>query len=393
MTAINAEKKELEARGHTVYVFSSAYPRSQEARQKLARENIFPVKSCRVIGRGLTPIARRPGVVEREILSEHPEIREFDVFYVHYEAGCSIAGLRLAKKLGILSVQVMHGREDVGEEKLVPFGLRTIVAVCLNWFHSWYIPHLVRVKRDNYLAGTVARARMWSLMVNHANYTDVVITPSLHFREKLIYYGVVKPVHVLHHGIDDAKLVGELKPTIYNNSRPLEIIWHSRISGEKRVMEFLEALKLAGEMGVEYHLSIYGEGVDEKKAKRYAIKNGLAVDFYGRVSMATLEKAIRKADLDVLVSYGYDTFGMTLIEAAEFGKPVLIADPELTEVLPRGSYKLTASPASADMAKALVEIYEHPEKIEKMSRATLSARPDIRNSVKIKKLLQVFEKH
>ena len=390
VTAINAEKKELEARGHTVFVFSSSYPKSKEVRQKLARENIFPVKSCRIFGRGLTPIARRPGVIEKQLLREHPELKDFDVFYVHYEAGCSIAGLRLAKKLGIRSVQVMHGREDIGEEKLIPHGLRTFVAACLNRFHVWYIPHPVRVKSDNYIATTVARAQMWALMVNHANYADVVITPSSHFREKLVHYGVTKPVHVLHHGIDDEKLAGELKPAVYDNSRPLEIIWHSRISGEKRAMEFLEALKEAGKMGLSYHLSVYGEGVDEKKAKKYVKKNKLNVDFYGRVNMKMLEKAIQKADLDVLVSYGYDTFGMTLIEAAAFGKPVLIADPELTEVLPKGSYILSSSPAPADMAKALVDIYNNPDQITKMSQKILTARPDIKNSVKIDKLLRFF---
>ena len=137
VTSINAQKKELEKRGHTVYVFSSSYKKSKKKLQKLNKSNIFPVKSCRVWGRGLTPIARKPHIIETQILTEHPEIVDFDIFYVHYEAGCSIAGLRLGKKLGIKTIQVMHGREDIGEQNLVPKGFKTFAATMLNLFHSW----------------------------------------------------------------------------------------------------------------------------------------------------------------------------------------------------------------------------------------------------------------
>ncbi|MBR6505435.1 glycosyltransferase [Candidatus Saccharibacteria bacterium] len=392
VTTINAEKKELEARGHTVYVFSSSYPKSAKEREKLAKSCIYPVKSCRVFGRGSAPFARRPAVVERQILREHPEVRDFDVFYAHYEAGCSIAGLRLARKFNIPAVQVMHGREDVGEENLIPFGLRTIVAICLNWFHSWYIPHPVRVGRDDYLATTIARARMWTLMVNHANYADIVITPSQHFRDKLLHYGVSKPVHALHHGIDDAKLKPEISAKTFDGTRPLEIVWHSRVSGEKRIIPFLKALKLADEAGCSYHLSVYGDGTEMKKAQKLVRKLGLNVKFYGNTSLAVIERALQRADLDVLVSYGFDTFGMTLIEAAASGTPAFIADPDLAEVLPKGSYILAPSPDTEGMAKALMEIWRAPRQIEKMSQKMIDYRPEIRNSVKVDKLLKFIEK-
>jgi len=88
VTAINADKAELERRGHTVYIFSSAYPKSQKEKQQLAKKHIYPVKSCRIFGRGLTPIARRPKIIEKELEKTHPELKNFDIFYVPYEAGC-----------------------------------------------------------------------------------------------------------------------------------------------------------------------------------------------------------------------------------------------------------------------------------------------------------------
>ena len=367
VTAINSEKAELERLGHTVYVFSSSYPKDQRTTKKLASEHIFPVPSCKVFGRGLTPIARRPGLIEKWLLKTHPELRGFDIFYSHYEAGCSIAGLRLARRLGISSIQVMYGREDSGEEDLVPFGLRTFVATMLCWFHSWYLPHPTHVHRDKYLATTIARAKMWTLMVNHANVADLVITPSEHFRKKLLHYGVKREIVALHHGSPfekQAKL-----PRSYDPSGPLEIIWHSRVSGEKRILPFLKALGL---VKGRYHLTVYGDGPELKRAKNYAAKHNLNVTFKGLAPLETIKNQIAKSHLDVLVSYNFDTFGMTLVEAANFGVPTFIADPDLSEVLTPGAYFLSTTPAPEQMAAKIDEIISDPASIKAASQAALS---------------------
>ena len=40
VTTITAQKKELESRGHTVYVFSSSYPKTSVEMAKFKKENI-----------------------------------------------------------------------------------------------------------------------------------------------------------------------------------------------------------------------------------------------------------------------------------------------------------------------------------------------------------------
>lgn len=392
VTNIKAEKAELERRGHTVYVFSSAYPRSETELEKLAKEHIFLVPSCKIAGRGVTPIARRPKIVERWILRNHPEVKDFDVFYVHYEAGCSIAGLRLAKALKIYSVQVMHGREDEAEAKLIPFTLRTLVATLLNWFHSWYLPHPIKIRRDNYLADTVAKAKMWTLMVNHANFADIVLTPSEHFRQKLIYYGVDKPIIALPHGIKDDLLGSKPETKTLKEGEALKIIWHSRVSGEKRILPFLEAIRILQYRYKikNYHLAVYGSGADLVPAKQYAKLNRLNVKFYGNTDFDKIWQALKEAHLDVLVSYHYDTFGMVLLEAIATATPTLIADPELVEILPPQSYALTASPKPADIATALLELIQHPDRVHQMSQAIVASTKSIANSHKITQLEKIF---
>ncbi|MBR0424105.1 glycosyltransferase [Candidatus Saccharibacteria bacterium] len=385
VTTISAQKRELERRGHTVYVFSSAYKKSEKELAKLQKENIFPVKSCKFWGRGLTPIARRPKVIEKDLLKSHPELESFDVFYVHYEAGCSIAGLRLGKKLKKRTIQVMHGREDIGEQNLVPFGFKTLVAVLLNWFHSWYLPHPIKVKRDDYLATTIAGSKMWTLMVNHANFADLVLTPSQHFREKLLHYGVKKPVKVLPNGVSDDYFVPDLAPRELAPGESLRIIWHSRVSKEKRILPFLEALSY---VSGPYHLDVYGDGNDLKKAQKYAKKRRLNVKFHGPTPFKKIYPEIIKSHLDVLNSYNFDTFGMTLIEAESAGTPALFVDPDLQEVIPTSGAILSA-PSPTEVAKSIESLINNPEKITKMSKSMLSHR----NAVRVSHIIDKLEKY
>ena len=389
VSVINTEKAELERRGHTVYVFSSAYPRSDKIRKNLAKKHIYPMPSHRFLFRGLTPIAKRSAVLIRYLEKNFPELRDFDAFYVHYEASVSVAGLKLAKKYKIPAIQEMHGREDMGETNIIPYGFRTLVASFFNCYHASSLRQKVQIHRDDYLAPTIAHAKMWEIMVRHANFADYVITPSKQFAAKLKRYGVTKPIEVLPNGFPDEKIPKNVKPKKYDNSRPLKIIWHSRVSAEKRMMPFLHAL---AKIEDNYQLSVYGGGGDYFRAKRFAKNHGINARFYNTTSFDKVYQKLADADLDVLVSYNFDTFGMTLIEAQSVGVPVFIADPDLKEIVPAGSYILSNNPTSDAMASALRQIYRHPEKIQAMSEAMLKRRDDIKISTKITELEKIIKK-
>lgn len=386
-SSINAQKSALEKNGHTVYVFSSGFPRSKEELIELWKNHIYEVPSCKLFFRGLTPIARRPRIIEKWLMREFPELREFDVFYVHYEAGCSIAGLRLAKTLKIPSVQVMHGREDMGETNIIPFGFRSISAYFINLFHSWYLPHSVTVKRDDYLANSYAKAKMWTMMVNHANFADLVLTPSEHFRKKLKHYGVKKEIKVLPNGFPDERFPEKAELRELEEGKTLNIIWHSRVSAEKRMMPFLRALK---QVRGNYRLDVYGGGGDFHRAKRFVANNHLRVVFHGNTTFETIAAKLPQSHLDVLVSYNFDTFGMTLIEAEAFGTPVFFCDPDMKEVVPEGSYIMSKNETPKEMANALNDLIEHPEKIRSMSEIMLKHRSEVLASNRVKELEKIL---
>lgn len=388
VSSISAQKTALEADGHEVYVFSSGFPKTKAKLTKLAKQHIYQVPSCKLFFLGLAPIARRPRIVEKWLLREHPEIKEFDVYYIHYEAGCSIAALRLGHKLHIPTVQVMHGREDMGETNIIPYGLRTFVAIMLNWLHSWYIPHSATIHRDRSYADSVAKAKMWNVMVNHANYADLVLTPSAHFREKLIRYGVTKEIKVFPNGFPDAKFPKNPELKSLRPGSELKIIWHSRVSAEKRMMPFLHALK---DVKGKFRLDVYGGGGDYFRAQRFVRRHGLNVKFHGNVTFDVVQEAISRAHLDVLVSYDFDTFGMTLIEAEAAGVPVFFCDPDMQEVVPKGGYIMSVNENPEEMANSLNDLIKYPEKIAAMSKVMLAHRDEILISHRIRTLEQIFQ--
>ena len=387
VSLINAQKAALEADGHTVSVFSTGFPRSEAELGKLARDHIYQVPSCRFLFRGATPVPRRPKLIENWLLTHHPELETYDIFYVHYEAGCSIAGLRLARKLGIPSVQVMHGREDEGEAAIIPYGFRTFVAAALNWFHSWYIPHPVKIRRDDYLADTISKAKMWTLMINHAKYADYVITPSEHFRKKLAHYGLNSAIKVIPNGYPDAKFPQQPAIKALAPGQELRMIWHSRISGEKRILPFLQALtKLDG----RYRLDVYGGGEDLPRARRYAKSHHLNATFHGDTKFDRVQAAILQSHLDILVSYNFDDYPLTLVEAEAAGVPAFICDKDMREIIPKGSYLLSSGPDPSAMAAALNHLLAHPDLIRKMSQTMLEHRDEVLISRRVKPLEDYF---
>ena len=281
----------------------------------------------------------------------------------------------------------MHGREDAGENGIIPFGFHTFVASLLNWFHSWYLPHTIKIHRDDYLATSIAKAKIWTMMINHTNSADIVITPSKHFRKKLIHYGTKKDIKVFPNGFPDSLFykkatIKKLKP-----EEDLRIIWHSRVSSEKRIIPFLEALT---KIEKKYHLDIYGSGNEIYKAKLYAKKHRLSVRFHGNVKFKKLSDAINESHLDILTSYNVDTFGMTLIEAEAFATPVFFCDPDMQEIVPKGSYVLSPGPSPEQMAKTINNILKHPEKIQQMSEVMLEHREEVLISKRIEILEKIF---
>ena len=280
------------------------------------------------------------------------------------------------------------------------------------------------------LAPTRTRAKMWTLMVNHANFADFVVTPSEHFGRKLEHYGVSKPITVISNGISDEMVAqfdrgwtADGAPTVgvreMGEGETLRLFWNSRVSKEKRLLPILEALALVKR---PFELAVYGNGNQLRKAKRVARRLGLMgksrvtggsagngepvavkkVEFFGRVEYETLLEKMRDEHLAVVGSFGFDTQSMALLEAEATGLPVLFIDPDMAEVVPaegavnvplelnkKAARELWAAPTAEEIAGVIDGI--KAEDIEKMSRAMYENRGEVLESRQLTKILALYK--
>lgn len=377
-SSVKAQKDELEKLGHEVTVFCPGF--------KAQEKNVVTVPSHRWLRINKAVLAKRPEKVEQFVLNKFPNFGDFDVVHVHYEASCSLAGVRLARRFGVPVVQTMHGREDRAVEINVPHPWKYLVASILCHLHRKYLLHQIRVKKDKFQAPTRTRAKMWEIMVNQAEAADVIITPTQHFAHKLEHYGVDKPIQVVSNGVPEELVEAEFAERNLEDGAVLKLLWNSRTSHEKRILPFLKAVSM---LRRPYLLCVYGDGNDYKKAQKYAQQKHLKVKFFGRQKREKIIKKMRESHLGIMASYNFDTQGMTLLEAEATGLPVFFCDPEMLEVVPEKSYILAGGPSAEAMAIAL-ENFDASD-VQKMSKQMLKHRQEVLQSTQIKQLLKVYE--
>jgi glycosyltransferase involved in cell wall biosynthesis len=382
-TSIMGQKKQLEDLGHRVTVFCPGLKPSRDATVKV-------VPSFRWIHPGGCPISRRIRVVKRYVRRELKKLGTVDVIHVHHEATTSLAGIQLARELGIPYVQTMHGREDMALTATVWQPFAWILSCLVIWLHSTVINYKLVVKRDQKLARTKTACHMWGLMVNHANNADAVIVPSHHFAQKLQHYGMSKPTYIVSNGVED-EAVEEVDWQVrkWDGKEPLKILWSSRLSRAKRPVEFLQAVALTD---FPIRLSVFGDGDQEVLAKLEAKRATLRdkVRFYGSVKPARIVREMAKHHLLVLASYNFDNQPMTMLEALAAGLPVIYCDPDMREIVPADGALMTDGPEPERMAAGLQQLAERPEMIAQMSRVMMQHRREALASTQIRKLLDVY---
>ena len=408
-SSIKAQKTALESLGHHVTIFCPGWKKQQPgismdkksrfSLNKNSNEDIIIVPSFNLLRPNGAPLAKSPTKIIKYINKLYPNFSSsFDLVHVHYEASCSIAGVKLAKKYHLKLVQTMHGREDIAIYTNVPTPLNYLVAPLLNFLHQKSLKSIQQRKitlpqKDNYLIKTSVHRNMWELMIRQASLADIVISPSQHFAKNLEHYHAAKTVHVVSNGIDDellAKYSFKIRERQQND--PLKIIWSSRVSKEKRILPFLESIKQS-----KYHkniqLTVIGDGNQLQEAKAFAKTNltDTRITFLGLVPHEELFQYEKDQHLSIINSYGFDTQGMTILEAIACGLPVIYADPAMDENIPDQCGLRAKNDTPNAMAELIDYIFENPELIKAMSEAALKASPSVMQSAQIKKLLNLYQ--
>ena len=407
-SSIRAQKTALESLGHQVTIFCPGT--QQDFENPLSQfganhdPNIILVPTAKFLVNG-APFSKWTKYVTRFIEQKYPNLAEtFDLFHVHYEATTSMAGLLLAKKYGIKVIQTMHGREDMAIAINVPHPFKTLAATGINLIHRTTLKPIAKksLKPDyqnteiKNLAPTIARRQMWQMMVRQANLADQVITPSAHFAKKLQLFGVTRPISVISNGIADQEMTN-FTPQVrsYQRSEPLRILWFSRLSKEKRILPFLESLKLAQELEPNFRFifTIIGDGNQMSKVQKFCKKHfdEASIKIFGTIPhQEILQKYTKDQHLSIINSYQFDTQGLTILEAAACNLPVIYADPDMSEIVPNHGGLCAKSPNPCAMTELLLKIYHQPELIQKLSQNLAASEKTYLQSQQIKKLLKLY---
>jgi len=318
---------------------------------------------------------------------------------VHYEASSSIAGVKLAKEYKIKLIQTMHGREDIAINANLPTPTKYLVARLLNIMHSISIGRLSSKterlpRKDSFLIKNSVYQNMWQLMVRQANLADAVISPSSHFAKNLKHYGVKKPIHVISNGVDDSYLQNlDFSIRFFQPNEPLRIIWNSRLSKEKRILPFLQSVANSKHKD-RIDLTIIGDGNQMQEAKNFAKSHlqSSQIKFLGIIPHEQIFNFMQNQHISVINSYGFDTQGMTILEAVACGLPILYADPAMDEVVPEHGGLRSSNDSVAAMADTIDQLFTHPTLVEEMSKNAIKAKDSVLQSTQISKLLELYLK-
>ena len=407
-SSIRAQKTALESLGHQVTIFCPGT--QQDFENPLSQfganhdPNIILVPTAKFLVNG-APFSKWTKYVTRFIEQKYPNLAEtFDLFHVHYEATTSMAGLLLAKKYGIKVIQTMHGREDMAIAINVPHPFKTLAATGINLIHRTTLKPIAKksLKPDyqnteiKNLAPTIARRQMWQMMVRQANLADQVITPSAHFAKKLQLFGVTRPISVISNGIADQE-IANFTPRIrtYQDHEPLRILWFSRLSKEKRILPFLESLRIAQELEPDFRFvfTIIGDGNQMSKVRKFCKKHfdEASIKILGTIPhQEILQKYTKDQHLSIINSYQFDTQGLTILEAAACNLPVIYADPDMSEIVPNHGGLCAKSPAPRAMAELLLKIHHQSEIIQKLNQNLAASEKTYLQSHQIEKLLDLY---
>ncbi|GAA5036634.1 glycosyltransferase [Microbacterium fluvii] len=324
--SMRLQRRFLEKQGHVVTMVA---PRMHGARAAAVAEPVeaagayvdlpsVPITLDREYS--LTWPGRRTDRTLDALMAARPPV---DLVHVQADFWGAYIGHRFAQRHALPVVHTMHNRVDVGIEAVAP-----APGLVLRVLNAW---------ERRALGDATGGTDGWAYLRRLAQRSAAVTAPSAHFARRLEAHGAVPAgggVDVVWNGIDDELLEAALAGTPRDAGRP-RLVWVGRMSPEKRLLPFLEAVALAG---IDADVEVIGGGGQLRAAQRLVerLQPTASVFFAGRMPYAEVLGALHAADAVVQTSIGFETQGMTPFEAASLGTPAVVSDPDIARELGRG---------------------------------------------------------
>ncbi|RWZ68263.1 glycosyltransferase [Labedella populi] len=338
--SIRLQTRFLERAGHTVTVCAPRMHPSHPVDPHDVDTASLPITLDREYSASL-PGRRTDAALDRAMAARPP----VDVVHVQADFWQAVIGYRFAERHGIPVVHTFHNHVEFGIEQVVPAPRLAVRAML--WAQGLVLrPRL-----------SALRPSAWSYLDEFARRASELVAPSRHFAELLRTRGIGPDIEVIATGVDD-DLIDEVRAAAASSSgerrRPV-FLWMGRMSAEKRLMEFLEAVRLSG---ADAEFRLYGAGLLLGKAEAFVARHGLGdrVVFAGRVPYRDSLVALASADALVQTSIGFETQGMTVFEATVVGTRSIVSDPAIAGDLPEGAAWQPADGSVRALADTIAEV-------------------------------------
>ncbi len=295
--SIDLTKTELEAQGHTVYVFAPAV-RGEPPEPGVVRIPSF---------KRLSPFREAPiGVSYVPFFTRRVRPLKLDVIHTHLPFFVGALGYRMADRLGLPKIHTYHTHLTE---------------------YAHYAPPVPGLRRP-------VRAGLKQLAARYCNRSDAVIAPSSAVERLLRSYGVSVPITVNPTGIvcsEFRRLAPHEREAVWQHYLvPADrriILFGGRLAKEKNLVFLVRAAAGILRDDPAVHLVFAGGGPFEGALRRHIHSAGLAgqATITGFVPKDEMARIMGAADLFAFPS-ATDTQGIVLAEALAAGLPVVALD-------------------------------------------------------------------
>ncbi|UTX53352.1 glycosyltransferase [Leucobacter aridicollis] len=387
--ALRLQRKFLERAGHTVSIAAPALHRRGYVVAPADRAAYIDLPSTSITRDreyGITLPGRRSDRALDRALAARAAAGAGPVDLVHIQGDFwgAMIGLRAARRHGLPVMFTMHNNVDEGTRAVTP-----LAPLAFAGLRAWRRCAVGRVPRQKRAETRTSAPGAWRYLAELTAGAALVTAPSGHFAAELEEHGVARSVEVTQGGVDD-ELIGAVRAVERTERSRPRLVWLGRMSGEKRVLEFVEAL---GKSGVDADVALHGAGLLLSKVERRIVALGLQdrVRVAGPVPYEAALAAMREADALVQTSIGFETQGLTPYEAAALGTPTIFCDENIFTDLAVSPAWLAADASVSALAESLraavSEIAKRPAEL----RVPAAAGDRLLQSAKTAAMVKLYE--
>ncbi|MEM3839216.1 MAG: glycosyltransferase [Candidatus Micrarchaeaceae archaeon] len=288
-------KKELERRGHSVYIFTSGNPGRKFGKDVF----VFP-------GVKFKPYPQYSIAVFPFSSSSKLKSLSIDMIHAQTPFVMGFAGLLAAK----------FGRYPIASTFHTMINNKSVI--------EQYYPRNKGLKR-------FTKKYLWMYTKFFYTKSNLTIAPTDVIERYLRKHGIANTA-VVPNSVDLSKFNckadgGSVRRRLGIGSKEKMVLYLGRISKEKRLEVMLKACRILAKRGRKVRFVLGGKGPAEEYYKELALKLGIAgqVEFLGFVAQERLPQLYAAADAFCMPST-FETQGIVCLEAMASGKPVVGAN-------------------------------------------------------------------